>query len=103
MRRRFYTSYNETKYKEELLWDGNDMVFVRLVWEAFGTWLVERLRENDLTVQQFADMLKCTRASVHSHIKMKQHPSYITVTAYCYYLNASPLDVWKLVEEDWGE
>lgn len=68
----------------------------------FGEWFVRELRENNMTCEEFAGLLRTSRQSISAYISQKTKPSYITVLAICYVLNRNPIAVWKLVEEDWG-
>lgn len=69
----------------------------------FGSWLSNRLREENITYKDFASMLHLSRASLYNYACNHSKPPYTTVVAICYYLNSSPIDIWKLVEEDWNE
>lgn len=68
----------------------------------FGTWLVQELRDNDLTTIDLAGLLRTSRQNISEYIHKKRKPSYVMILAICYILNHDPITVYQLVEEDWG-
>lgn len=67
----------------------------------FGSWLADKLEENNLSCGDFAKTLKCSRTIIESHIRELSKPAFVYILAYCQFLGGNPWEVWGMAEQDW--
>lgn len=69
----------------------------------FGNWLRYKMNEHDITYLDLCKQMKISRQTISNHEHHAFKPLYPFVIAYCNILGGDPEEVWKLVEEDWGD